>query len=52
MNALKEHLLDAEHVSEQNFIQALEKAQPSVTKMQIQMYEKLSNKYGPIICNK
>lgn len=52
MNSLKEHLLNAETISEQNFIQALEKAQPSVSKLQIKMYEELSNKYGPMITNK
>ncbi|KAG8185559.1 hypothetical protein JTE90_017564 [Oedothorax gibbosus] len=43
-NSLKEQLSNAEVISEHNFIQALEKAEPSVSKKQIQMYEKLSSR--------
>ncbi|GFT43775.1 spermatogenesis-associated protein 5-like protein 1 [Nephila pilipes] len=49
MNSLKQDLLNATHVTEEHFMQALEKIKPSVSIEQIQMYEKLATKYGPII---
>ncbi|XP_055924202.1 ribosome biogenesis protein SPATA5L1-like isoform X1 [Argiope bruennichi] len=49
MNALRENIQNAEYITEEHFLKALEHIKPSVSKEQIQMYEQLAIKYGPII---
>ncbi|GFR22266.1 spermatogenesis-associated protein 5-like protein 1 [Trichonephila clavata] len=49
MISLKEDILKATYITEKHFMQALEKLKPSVSTEQIQMYERLATKYGPII---
>lgn len=48
MNALR-HNMSALYITEDNFNEALDKMHPSITKQQIEMYEKLSSKYGTFI---
>lgn len=48
MDALK-HDMSAQYITEENFLQAIKRIQPSITKQQIEMYEKLSSKYGTFI---
>ncbi|GBN50628.1 VCP-like ATPase [Araneus ventricosus] len=49
MNVLRQGMENAEYITEEHFLEALEHIKPSVSKEQIQMYEQLAIKYGPII---
>lgn len=48
MNALRKNM-SASSITKENFTDALKTIKPSITRQQIEMYEKLSSKYGTVI---
>ncbi|KFM56682.1 VCP-like ATPase, partial [Stegodyphus mimosarum] len=47
LNALRQDI-SAKFITEKNFVEVLRSMQPSITRQQIEMYERLASKYGPL----